>query len=353
MISKTPYKIPSNTKLEIFSKGVFEKYWVTIDGVKYLFKTNDTNSPHHLGQRNAEGEAIVGYFAKKLGFPCVETKFAVCPQLENKEGVLIKSYLTDGVTETFSFNELYEYRKNKDEEYPVCDALNIDDIMAILKNFESDTIKLSPDIKLNLQYMCFVDFVFEQFDRHGNNIEFLLKVKPDLKMELSLAPMFDNGMIYLLNNNIFLVKNILKEENLIDYYKDTQSYKLCPHRMDKLQKEDLQSEEYLSKYTEQIAKLVVEVPLIRELYNKFKACNFKKTVYEAEEENGINLDEEYNYTMLNFYKYKMSQLTRKVNKLDEINSNNAIQNSAEKVKNALTKVTKKETNLLDSSVDSK
>lgn len=184
--------------------GIQEKYWVEVDDKQYLFKYNQSQADF-----SDFGEVFVSYICYVLGVKCVNAIF--CKDFfEDKKfvnnGVLIESYRTEKVEESFSLDSLIKRYLRRET-----DGYSVKEILKILKDFCKDNnVILDVNIEQELKEMALIDFLLIQSDRHAHNIEFLIENQNGIKT-LKLAPMFDNGFSLYLQNNTKTNLQALKE----------------------------------------------------------------------------------------------------------------------------------------------
>jgi len=90
--------------IQIEPNGQSPKYWVNINGEKYLFKANYL---YPAQTKTNFGEMLYTRLSKKLDFSAVEST-VVIGEIDGKrtEGVLVKSFFKAGDVESISLSEL-------------------------------------------------------------------------------------------------------------------------------------------------------------------------------------------------------------------------------------------------------
>ncbi len=196
---------------ENVSIGVDPKFWVNIDGNKYLYKYYEEekfSDTCRRGQMRSINEVLVGILCKKLGIECVESSFGsakvdYCINFGGKKssiekmdtkGCLIKSYLNKDVIESISLAEMTIFeQRQKNVILHVTDPTST---LATAKFFcDQKGYALDAGVYEKLKAIALFDYVSGQTDRHDSNIEFLV-YKRDGKKCVKLAPLFDNGRCF-------------------------------------------------------------------------------------------------------------------------------------------------------------
>lgn len=167
--------------------GIEEKYWIQDDSFLYKLDNDDCYG---------FGELAMCYFSKLLGFDCVNVYPAV-DSAENDSGVIVENFLDDPTTISRPLYDILESAGVEREFYTdtstkFCTPTDVLDAEDVLKEFEG--IAFEDDIEYKLKQIAIIDFLFCQYDRHANNIEFVIRRDPKTGQNiLCLAPLFDNG----------------------------------------------------------------------------------------------------------------------------------------------------------------
>ena len=189
-----PYNITNKlkTRREIFD-GIEPKFWISIDGTEYLYKYNPDFEDVTFG------EVFISALCKSLGVKCVDASFAYGTVVgEKTKGCLVKSYIDDNTYETISLmritNKLQEKWSISNNDFTR--ESTPDNIYEDLTNYlKGKNCEIDSSILQDLKVMALFDYVTAQIDRHEKNIEFLV-TKKDGKLNLKLAPMYDNGRCF-------------------------------------------------------------------------------------------------------------------------------------------------------------
>lgn len=184
--------------------GINEKYWVDCGNKQYLFKYNRDKKDF-----TDFGEVFTSYICFILGVNCVKAIFSddLFEREEGKKsGVLVESYRTKNVKESFSLSSLkIKYKLSQME------SNTVKSVLSLIKAFcEDNDILLDNNIEEELKEMALMDYLLMQTDRHAKNIEFLV-IKKDENKILKLAPMFDNGFCLSLQDSESFNKEYLEE----------------------------------------------------------------------------------------------------------------------------------------------
>ncbi|MGN1162679.1 MAG: hypothetical protein ACI4T2_02025 [Christensenellales bacterium] len=196
---------------ENVSKGVDPKFWLEIDGNRYLYKYYEEekfSDSCRRGQMRTICEVFVSALCKKLGIDCVEASFGSATvdqhftfggkktsivKLETK-GCLIKSYLTDDIVESIPLVDITTFmQRQKNANLLVTDPKSTYETAKFF--CEQKGYVLDDDIYPKLKAIALFDYVSGQTDRHDSNIEFLV-YKKDGNKHVKLAPLFDNGRCF-------------------------------------------------------------------------------------------------------------------------------------------------------------
>ena len=167
--------------------GIEEKYWIQEDS--FLYKLDDDSC-------YGFGELAMCYFSKLLGFDCVNAYPAV-DFSQNDRGVIIENFLDDRTTISRPLYDILEVAGIEREYYTdtstkFCTPTDVLNAEEVIKEFEG--ICFEDDIEYKLKQIALIDFLFCQYDRHANNIEFVVRRDPKTGQNiLCLAPLFDNG----------------------------------------------------------------------------------------------------------------------------------------------------------------
>ena len=196
---------------ENVSKGVDPKFWVEIEGDKYLYKYYDVekySDSCRRGQMRTICEVFVSALCKKLGIDCVKASFGSATidkyltiggkktpvAKQNIDGCLIKSYLTKDVVEAISLRDITMFvQRQKDAILLVNDPKSTYETAKFF--CDKNKYTLADDTLQKLKAIALFDYVSGQTDRHDSNIEFLV-YKKDGKKCVKLAPLFDNGRCF-------------------------------------------------------------------------------------------------------------------------------------------------------------
>lgn len=192
--------------------GIKVKYWIKCNKKDYLFKMNAES----ISDYSDFGEVFTSYLSFVLGYKCVKSVFS--KDLFNDEndetrGVLVESYRTKNVKESFTLRKLIQKYDRRHFS-----GHTVNEILEICKEFcEDNNLCLDKNMEQELKDMALMDYLLIQTDRHSGNIEFLVEQKGSKKV-LKLAPMFDNGYcLYLQNSPAEATKNLnLLTENKIE-----------------------------------------------------------------------------------------------------------------------------------------
>lgn len=173
-------------------EGIEPKFWVRYGDEDFLFK-HDTELNNVLF-----GEVFVSALCRELGIKCVETIFATCKFPGRLvKGSLSKSYIDQDVVENISLSRVQQATGDVRSENN--GGFSPDGILENLKKFVTDTCVIEDTVRQDLVVMAFFDYLTAQVDRHGKNIEFLVR-KTNGQLRLSVAPMFDNGRCFGLSH---------------------------------------------------------------------------------------------------------------------------------------------------------
>lgn len=189
--------------------GINEKYWVDCGNKQYLFKYNKNEKDN-----TDFGEVFTSYICFVLGVKCVKAIFSddfFESEDKTKTGVLVESYRTKNVIESFSLSSLKTKYKLSQME-----SNTVKSVLSLVKIFcEDNDILLDNNLEQELKEMALMDFLLMQRDRHAKNIEFLIEKKEGIRV-LKLAPMFDNAyslsLQYSEKFNFVFLEKLLKEK---------------------------------------------------------------------------------------------------------------------------------------------
>lgn len=249
--------------------GAETKYWLHDDS--FLYKLDDEDC-------FGFGELAMSHFSKILGFDCVNAYPAV-DFSENDRGVIIESFLDD---ETTISRPLYDILDNAWIErgfYPdtiikYCTPEEVLSAEEAMK--ENEGLCFEDDIEYKLKQMAIVDFMFCQYDRHANNIEFVLRRDPKTGQNvLCLAPLFDNGRMLGIGRE-------RKYESAHELAKELLP-KFC---MYDISKED----KYLPiiNISKSIAKEIAKDPRLKQFYNGFLQLDIRSHLEYISKAGGYN-----------------------------------------------------------------
>lgn len=173
--------------------GFDPKFWVEIDGEKYLYKYYYPEKyATKFNEFKTFNEVLVSRIGKKLGMDCVDVEFARNQQNLTK-GCLVKSFLKNG-DESMSMTDLAQYYyERKDTSVDLNNAFFA---WRAIKFFcEEEGLTLDENVLENLKKIAILDYFVGQNDRNFFNIELLINKKGD-QTHVRLAPMFDNGRCF-------------------------------------------------------------------------------------------------------------------------------------------------------------
>lgn len=273
-------------------KGLLTKYWVDIDGQRYLFKTNYLYEQEAVTKTNF-GEVLYSRLAKKLNFPCVEAELAI-GNIDGKpvEGVLIKSFLKNEMEDSMGYKDIsniiskYGYSPKYENNINACATTAY--YMAKFQHREFDEEKTRKE----LAKLCVVDYFLGQGDRHGRNIEYIF----DEEFNLKLAPFFDNGFCLGFKYTDGVIERYLNDpiyQASFDYFGDppffyVEPYERLEHYDDK---EDARhSQEYSNVMS--ILKLCKEDKELCKLVKGFMNLNIRQEL-EGMNDSAVKMSKNY------------------------------------------------------------
>lgn len=282
--------------------GCMPKFWVNIDGQKYVFKQN-YNSGENIGGRTDFGEVIYSNICQQLDVPCVESEFACYYNNGQKiDGVLIKSFLKKYEFAINYSDMVVKVRKCYDNIKYSCasEVIKISKQYAEFNNYIIETRK----VKDQIVKQCILDFFLAQDDRGINNVEFVANVET-----LRLAPIFDNGFCLGLANDKFQNCQIIdhiKKDPYFDFNLGTKFslYETTISNLDYLKElvDYCQNYHFARKFVKKVLDIDINRELnllesqsgekINSLTKKASAeiFNRKKNLYIEHFENGKSLD---------------------------------------------------------------
>lgn len=162
------------TKSNGSSYGCYIKSSRIEGSTKYYYKLPSYNSSNGFIGEEPIYEVICSRFLRKLGFNCVQYKLIKC--LVKLYGVEYITYACKSADFSIGYDSRipFEVLREMDMEYSI-------DQFITKYNFSSDIIN-----------QILADFLVIGRDRHGRNIEVLIK-----DGDYSIAPIFDNGLSLL------------------------------------------------------------------------------------------------------------------------------------------------------------
>ncbi|MNL91373.1 hypothetical protein D3C81_11070 [compost metagenome] len=153
--------------------GAFPKDIIIEKGIKCYLKMSQYDVARRVYGYESVSEVIVSRLAKILGIPCIECKLIYA--LVQKDGVTFNTYIcmskdfnTKGY-DTLPFEDFYAIKRNNINESPlsICVRYGFSDYIAKI---------------------FILDFIINNLDRHGANVELLVTPKGYV-----LTSLFDNG----------------------------------------------------------------------------------------------------------------------------------------------------------------
>lgn len=280
-----------NTRRNIF-EGIEPKFWITIDGVEYLYKYN-SDFPYV-----SFGEVFVSALCKQLGIKCVDASFA-CGKVdrENTKGCLVKSFNESDIFENISLARIERFLEEKwDISNNGCTREKTpDNIFEDLEKYINNRCVIDQSILQELKIMTLFDYVTAQIDRHEKNIEFLVYIRDD-KLHLKLAPMFDNGRCF--GFALCYDGQVRKNENFVTG-----------------QRPVLVMDQYLSKNDNTlsdcslgIAKELSQNNQLLELFEKMKNFDIQTFVKDFMQKTGEKIGELFELQIVETWKHKIEKI---------------------------------------------
>ena len=168
-------------------EGSLPKFWVELNGQKYLFKSNLT-LPYRVECPTDMGEVLYSVLGERLGLSCVESNFASYKK-NGKEvnGVLIKSYYNNDYEFSVNYGDMVtEINRSYSHEL----SGNVETALEVVGKYSKRhnySIKMRKT-SMQLKKQSILDFFLHQEDRSICNVGFIAN-----NNTLRLAPVFDNG----------------------------------------------------------------------------------------------------------------------------------------------------------------
>lgn len=276
--------------------GIEPKFWISYKKNEYLFKHDFQNNNILFG------EVFVSALCHELGIKCVEASFAKC-KFDNRfiTGALIASYNDEDVVENISLSRVRQaVQVGMETKTP--GSYSPDEILADLNVFAGDKCEIVDSVRQDLVVMALFDYLTSQVDRHRNNIEFLVR-KTSERLELSVAPMFDNGRCFgfadIFNND--KRKAITGRNNILimdqDYNKSVGD---------------------LFNYANGIAKEMTTNPHLRQLFDRIKQLDMETFLDDFMQATGESVDEVTQYNIVATWKHKIQNVENAIKNLPEV-----------------------------------
>lgn len=249
------------------NSGVEEKYWVSYEGKDFLYKQDDTAN-------FGFNELFCSYILRHIGVNGVN----VYPARDDEsKGVIIESFLNENVIQTIDFDDAiemfcsdsYKVRLAERNAYGYANCLfTIDDLKDIEKQAQRHGYAFSQDNYKAFKEMVLADYLLSQEDRYGRNIEFLLERRESGRVEIKLAPIYDNGFT--------LAREGYGNGYRINDPKKIVKTKRCLLSITNEQKK--QDETSVEAIGRNIAKYLLEDESLMKIYKKFKNIDFDKAI---------------------------------------------------------------------------
>ena len=276
-------------------RGLLTKYWVSIDGQKYLFKTNYlTEADCETVTKTNFGEVLYSHLAKKFNFPCVEAELAV-GKIYGKEveGVLVKSFLHSEMEDSMGYKDMANFVSRLG--YSPKNESNIDACASVayyMAKYQDRTYDEATTRK-DLAKLCIVDYFLGQGDRHGRNIEYIF----DENFNLKLAPFFDNGFCLGFKYPKGLVNRYLNDpacQATNDFFGDPPFFFVTPYEKKEAykDKEDLRRCRDLSNIID-IIKLCDKDAELKKLVDGFINLDIRSELEAINDNSKVQLPKEY------------------------------------------------------------
>lgn len=176
------------------SYGCYYKATDIIDGHKYYYKCSQFYSGQQVFGDESIFEVICSRLFSILGFDCV--KYTLVYAKVCIDGMIFNTY----VCKSKNFFEGYDSRMTLEDLHSFNKGITVNDIICKY-NFQSQVCK-----------MIIADFLTIQRDRHGGNIEVLIKGN-----NYRLAPLFDNGISFVAPYPSALTNSISMFDVMFDY----------------------------------------------------------------------------------------------------------------------------------------
>lgn len=217
----------STTRAGGVSYGCYYKASRVENGKKFYYKCSNFYSQINAFGDESINEVICSRFLRKLGFDCL--KYTLVRALVRINGLELETYVCKSENHFRGYDSRTTLEKLKNTK----PSYTVDGIINCL------------GIQDSIRRMIIADFLVLQRDRHGDNIELLLKGN-----NYSLAPLFDNGLGLLAPYPSCYNMDISNFDVLYDYpvnnYIGTKSLYtnlnfVSPIRINKLTKEDKSS----------------------------------------------------------------------------------------------------------------
>lgn len=179
------------------SYGCYYKSTQIENGIKYYYKCSNFYSGQNCFGEESIYEVICSRLFQLLGFDCV--KYTLCYARVKIDGMIFDTYVCKSKNYFVGYNS----------------RITLEDLQKILglKNSVETVNKIG--IQREIEKLLVADFLVMQRDRHGKNIEILIKDN-----KYYLAPLFDNGLGLLAPYPVALTK--------IDRIKEFDVLKDCP-----------------------------------------------------------------------------------------------------------------------------
>lgn len=325
--------------VELEGIGKDALYWITVLDEKFLFKPLEDYS------YNVWGELLSEEIAKKLGIPCAEYRLG---ELHNQKGVISKNVLNKDETlivgsEIFQnfFNKIVYHNiayesllENRDfiKEYNIPSKFlglnsyeqkrytfnylnNWKQVQAILKSDANFEHKEVSQVVLNLINMLLFDLITLQGDRHPNNWGIIKRDK-----HIYNCPLYDNLASFGLGFSNMKERVIKFQEEFINslLLRDKQRiysliYQVRPNftlsednviNVEKRIKDTTPKvlEDLMNKSDTGIQRKIINILL------RAKEIDLDKIIRELEIKNGMKMNEDVHYYVVNIFELNISNL---------------------------------------------
>lgn len=284
--------IGSIIKRKQTNEGVEQKFWITYNGKKYLYKIDDER---HLGF----GELFYCYLGQKLGFDCVNA-YPAYDTKTNTKGVIIESFKPNG-ERTLSLKDLIRFCCPFFSCQDYACYFSYQEFMRMEKTLKTAKLEYEQNLGEKFKALVLIDYLLGQTDRHDLNMEFLLvKSQNSKNIILKMAPLFDNGRamgLPTISSDTF--------EELIEDAQDTvpslgisDDRPMCfPMNADATKK--------VTKY---IAEAILNDKNLRVLYNKFASLDIRKEIENVNKITKYGMTEKEITYMTEYYNQRMQLL---------------------------------------------